>query len=68
VFEMLQKNGLLLNLKKCEFSQQHLIYIGFVVGDGELRLDSAKIKGILEWPRPNNVTEVWSFIGGTQYL
>ena len=38
------------------------------MGDGELRLDPAKIKALLEWPRPNNVTEVWSFIGATHYL
>ena len=38
------------------------------MGDGELRLDPAKIKALLEWPRPNNVTEVWSFIGVTHYL
>jgi hypothetical protein len=67
VFEMLQTNGLLLNFK-CEFSQQHLIHIGFVVGDGELRLDSANVKAILEWPRSNNVIGVRSFMRATQYL
>jgi hypothetical protein len=41
--------------------------LGHTVGGGELKIDPSKVKVILEWPKPNNVTEVRSFLGATQY-
>jgi RNase H-like domain found in reverse transcriptase len=35
-------------------------YLGLVVEEGKLAMD-AKLKGILEWPTPKTVKEVWSF-------
>jgi hypothetical protein len=58
----------LANLKKCEFSQQSLVYLGYVIGGGELKIDPTKMEAIIKWPVPTNVTEVRSFVGGTQYL
>eukprot|EP00253_Pinus_taeda_P030161 PITA_30161 len=37
VFEKLQQNKLLVNLKKCTFLQKELIYLGFVVAENELK-------------------------------
>jgi hypothetical protein len=39
VLETLKKHQLLDNLKKCEFSQQSLVYLGYVIGGGELKID-----------------------------
>lgn len=58
VFGILEEHQLRLNRKKCEFGKQTLIYLGFIVGGGELRVDPAKVKVIIEWPRPRSVTEV----------
>jgi hypothetical protein len=41
--------------------------LGHIVGVGELKIDPSKVKVILEWPKPNNVTEVRSFLGAAQY-
>jgi hypothetical protein len=41
--------------------------LGHIVGGGELKIDPSKVKVILEWPKPNNVTEVRSFLGVAQY-
>jgi hypothetical protein len=56
-----------LKISKCEFGKTSLIYLGHIVGGGELKIDLSKVKLILEWPNPNNVTEVRSFLEATQY-
>jgi hypothetical protein len=58
---------LFLKLSKCEFGKTSLIYLGHIVGAGELKIAPSKVKVILEWSRPSNVTEVRSFLGATQY-
>ncbi|CAL2259851.1 unnamed protein product [Prunus armeniaca] len=68
VLEVLRTNQLQLNGKKCEFGKQHLVYLGFIVGAGELKVDLEKVQVISQWPIPQTVTEVRSFIGACQYL
>jgi hypothetical protein len=67
VLDVLRKEQLFLKLSKCEFGKTSLIYLGHIVGGGELKIDPSKVKVILEWSRPNNVTEVRSFLGAAQY-
>jgi hypothetical protein len=67
VLDVLRKEQLFLKLSKCEFGKTSLIYLGHIVGGGELKIDPSKVKIILEWSRPNNVTEVRSFLGAAQY-
>jgi hypothetical protein len=54
-------------MSKCEFGKTSLVYVGHIVGGGELKIDPSKVKVILEWSKPNNVTEVRSFLGAAQY-
>eukprot|EP00253_Pinus_taeda_P014012 PITA_14012 len=68
VLETLKKHQLLENLKKCKLAQQSLVYFGYVVGGGELKIDPSKMEAIMKWSVPTNVTEVRSFIEAAQYL
>jgi len=43
------------------------VYLGHIVGGGELKIDPSKVEVILNWPKPNTVTEVRSFLGEAQY-
>jgi hypothetical protein len=54
-------------MSKCEFGKTSLVYLGHIVGGGELKIDPSKVKVILHWPKPNNVTEVRIFLGAAQY-
>jgi hypothetical protein len=54
-------------LSKCEFGKTSLVYLGYIVGGGELKIDPSKVEVIVNWPRPKNVTDVRSFLGETQY-
>ena len=38
VFDVLQKEKLYLKLSKCEFGKTSLVYLGYIVGGGQLKL------------------------------
>ena len=63
VLETFKKHQLLENLKKCEFAQQCLVYLGYVINGGELKIDHVKMEAIMKWSMPTNVSEVRSFVG-----
>lgn len=63
VLQRLQQEKLLLNLKKCSFMKEELVYLGFVISVEGLKMDPEKIKAIMEWPSPKSVFEVRSFHG-----
>ena len=43
--------------------QEEIVYLGFVISADGLKMDPEKVKAILEWPTPENVSEVRSFHG-----
>jgi hypothetical protein len=56
VSSTLQKNKLLINLKKCSFMKNELIYLGFVISEDGLKMDLEKVQAIISWPTPRNVS------------
>ena len=63
VLTVLQENKLYLNLKKCHFMTDSLLFLGFIVSVDGIRVDEEKVKAIREWPTPKTVSEVRSFHG-----
>jgi hypothetical protein len=63
VFNKLQKEKLLLNLKKCTFMKTKLLF-GFchIIGRYFLKMDQEKFRAIVKWPTPRSVFEVRIFI------
>ena len=59
----LQKEKLLINLKKCSFMKEELIYKGFVVSKEGLKMDPEKVQAIWNWPIPRNIFEARIFHG-----
>ncbi|GBG70050.1 hypothetical protein CBR_g4878 [Chara braunii] len=55
------------NLDKCEFGRTKILYLGHEISADGLRPDDAKVASIRDWPRPQTVTEVRSFLGMTSY-
>jgi hypothetical protein len=54
-------------MSKCEFGKTSLVYLGYIVGNGQLKIDSAKVEVIVKWPKPTTTTEVRSFLGAIHY-
>ena len=48
VLETLKKHYMLENLKNCEFAHQPLVYLGYVIGGGELKIDPSKMAAIMK--------------------
>jgi len=67
VLDVLKKEQLYLKMSKCEFGKTSLVYLGHIVGEGELKIDPSKVDVIVNWPRPKIVTEVRIFLRATQY-
>ena len=61
--EKLSKLGLFLKPEKCHFHQREVEYLGMIVGNGQVKMDPVKVKGIMEWPVPRNLKELCSFLG-----
>ena len=67
LLDVLRKENLYVKMSKCEFAKTSLVYIGHIIGGGHLRVDPTKVAVIVNWPRPNTITEIRSFLGAIQY-
>ncbi|XP_071923180.1 uncharacterized protein [Coffea arabica] len=63
VLSALRENRLFANMEKCVFCTPEVNFLGYIVGANGIRVDPAKVKAILEWPTPTNVSQVRSFHG-----
>lgn len=43
--------------------KEALVYLGFVISKGNLKMDPSKVETILNWPTPRSVSDVRSFHG-----
>ena len=60
-------HDLYLKPEKCIFEQQKIEFLGVILQNGTIHMDPAKTQGVVDWPRPSNVTEVCSFLGFTGF-
>jgi hypothetical protein len=67
VFEKLSAANLTINLAKCEFGQAKVVYLGKVVGGGEVRPVHSKVEAILKYPAPTTRRELRRFLGMVGY-
>ncbi|XP_041027003.1 uncharacterized mitochondrial protein AtMg00860-like [Juglans microcarpa x Juglans regia] len=63
VLEILRKERLFANLKKCTFCTDKLVFLGFVVSKRGIEVDEENVKAIHEWPMPTTISQVRSFHG-----
>ena len=53
--------------KKCEFWLDSVAFLGHVVSKDGIAVNPKKVEAVVEWNRPNSVTEVRSFLGLASY-
>lgn len=63
VLKRLQENDLFLKPEKCEWDVAQTEYLGMIVGNGQVKMDPAKVRGISEWPTPKSVKDIQKFRG-----
>jgi len=56
VLDVLRKESLYANLKRCDFCMDKIIFLGYVVSAKGIEMDEAKVKAIQKWPTPKSIT------------
>ncbi|MCF6774909.1 hypothetical protein L3H44_10990, partial [Corynebacterium sp. MC-12] len=67
VLQVLHDRQLYAKFSKCEFWLNSVAFLGHIVSDEGIRVDSQKIEAVKDWPRPTTPTEVRSFLGLAGY-
>ena len=67
VLDRIRREGLKLKLKKCEFAQAEVLYLGHVVSSEGVRTDPAKLAAVRNFPTPTDVKGLRSFLGLASY-
>ncbi|GBG79965.1 hypothetical protein CBR_g30227 [Chara braunii] len=67
VLSLLRQHKFKINGEKCEFGRTRILYLGHEISAEGLKPDDAKVASIRDWPRPQSVTEMRSFLGMTGY-
>ena len=58
VLHILREHKLFTKFKKCEFWLDRVSLFGHVVSKDEISIDSSKVKVVVHWKKPTNITEV----------
>ena len=58
VLELLRKNGLFANLKKCCFHQDEVRFLRYVVSTQRIQMEDEKIKAVKNWLEPKSVRDI----------
>ena len=67
ILQVLREHQLYAKFNKCDFHKDKIQYWGHIVSEGGISMDPDKIKAIIHWPVPKDVTDVWSFMEITCY-
>ena len=68
VLVALQKAKLYCNLKKCHFYLLKVDFLGHHISAWGIEANTSKVDKILNWPLPQNTTDIRSFLGLVQYI
>ena len=61
VLVVLQANELYINLKKCSFLTNKLLFLGYMVSVDGIHDNEDKVRVVREWPTPKTVNDMRSF-------
>ena len=67
ILSVLREKKLYAKLSKCEFWLPEVKFLGHVISHQGVAVDSNKVEAVLEWKRPESVTEIRSFLGLAGY-
>jgi hypothetical protein len=67
VLQKIIENQLYTKLNKCEFWLKEVSFHGHIISEGGIFVDHSKVKDVLGWYTPQNVSDIRSFLGLTGY-
>ena len=63
VLEHLEHYDLFLKPEKCFFDHMSIEYLGIIITEGQVKMDPAKIDGIVNWPTSKMLKNIQAFLG-----
>ena len=67
MLEKLKKHDLYLKPEKCAFKHHKIKFLGVILENGMVQMDPAKVRGVTDWPPPQNIPDIHSFLGFTGF-
>jgi hypothetical protein len=67
VLKVLREHHLYTKFSKCDFFQKQVHYLGHVISKEGVVVDPDKIRSIMEWPTPKDISDIRSFMGLAGY-
>ena len=67
LFLILEEAGVILNSPKCELFRTQVEYLGFSISHNSISVKRSYLNKISDWPRPENLRNLESFLGFLQY-
>jgi hypothetical protein len=67
VLKTLQKEKLYVKFSKCKFWLKSVVFLGHVISQNGVAVDTKKVEAIVNYARPTNVSEVRSFLRLARY-
>jgi RNase H-like domain found in reverse transcriptase len=68
VIRKLYREGFTAKRRKCEWGREKIEYLGYCIGNNKITINGTKLNKISEWGRLENVKELRSFLGKSNYL
>ena len=63
LFRVLTEIELYINPKKCTYLTKEIVFLGFLIKEGKIRMEPKKIEAIQSRPTPTSIKEVQAFLG-----
>jgi len=63
VLQTLEQNDLFIKPDKSYFFVEKVDFLGFVIHNGRIEMNQAKLDGIAKWPPPTTLKQLRSFLG-----
>jgi hypothetical protein len=67
VLQKLRENQLYAKFNKCEFWLKEVSFLGHIISKGGISINPSKVKDVLSWKTPQNVSDIRSFLGLAGY-
>jgi hypothetical protein len=67
VLQKLRENQLYAKLNKCKFWLEEVSFLGHIISEGGIFVGPSKIKDVLSWKTPQNISDIRSFLGLAGY-
>ena len=67
ILKKLQEHDLYLKPQKCKFHRRKIEYLGVILEQGTVQMDPIKVKGVADWNKPQNATDIRAFLGFTGF-